>query len=245
MTDTAGTPWAGRGHVTNPFAGDRGEINPQVAEALARFDAGDDEAAVGVVQTLAGQRVLVPVLAVSTEEEVTADGHRADNAAEMSMVTLSGPDGTLALPVFTCVSAMTAWNPQARPVPMVIEQAAQAAVAEECTVLVVDAARARPLVLGRGVLWALAQGRAWIPPWEDPDVMAVLQTLPQQDSRICAVSAGPGQRREVDIALHLIDGLDEQELQDVVAGVESALAVSQAVAERVSSLRIVLRRRDI
>src|SRR5699024_2318482 len=71
----------------------------------------------------------------------------------------------------------------ARPVPVVAPQAAQAAVQEGCTSLLLDPAtpaeEGGPVLLPRSVLWALAQGRDWLPPHEDPALARALERSAQ------------------------------------------------------------------
>ena len=69
--------------------------------------------------------------------------HAVEKQTDMAAVTLVAPDGTRALPVFSSMAAITAWDPQARPVPVTAARAAQAAVSERCDVMVVDVAGPR------------------------------------------------------------------------------------------------------
>ncbi len=88
----------------------------------------------------------------------------------MAVVTLTRPDGRRALPVFTSVAALAAWDPTARPVPVSAARGARAAVAEGCQVAVVDLGSATPTELRPSMLWALAQEAEWRPAHADPFV---------------------------------------------------------------------------
>ena len=133
LSDTAGTPWHGRDLTPSHFPGDVGQRAEGVAAALDALDAGEDPSRENLVAALAGTRVLIPIQAIATDTAETQSGLHADNASDMAMVKLQLRDGQVALPVFTNVAALSTWSPEARPVPMVLEQAAQSAVAEGCT----------------------------------------------------------------------------------------------------------------
>ena len=100
----------------SPFTADDGRPDPAVQAALQAWVA-DPATPNGVVAALGRSRVLVPVLAPGRDRSTTT-------------VALSAPDGRTALPVFTQVSALAAWHPEARPVPVPTAQAAAAALAE-------------------------------------------------------------------------------------------------------------------
>ncbi len=245
LTDTAGVPWEGRDYTLSPFPGDDGSTPAPVAAALAAHHGGQDPHRQQLVAALAAARVLVPIMAIATETGTTAHGLTGDNGADMAMVSLTGPDGARVLPIFTSVAALSAWRRDARPVPVVTPQAAQAAVQEGCTSLLVDAAapaeEGGPLLLPRSVLWALAQGRDWIPPHLDPELAAVLRRVGAESSdQVTGLQARAGERAEVDLLLQLRPGLTAPEVRAVVEAVSTRLGAEQLVAERISSLRLVL-----
>ncbi|WP_114854661.1 SseB family protein [Brachybacterium sp. YJGR34] len=246
LTDSAGVSWEGRDYTVSPFPGDDGSAPDAVAEALAAHRAGEDPERVGVVAALAAARVLVPIMAVATETGTTAHGLTGDNGADMAMVSITAPDGSTVLPLFTSVEALSAWRSDARPVPVLTAQAAQAAVQEGCTALLVDAAapaeEGGPLLLPRSVLWALAQGRSWIPPHRDPELATVLSRVGAEASaEVVELVARAGERSaEVDLHLRLRPGLTAPQVRAVVESVSAGLAAEQLVAERISSLRLVL-----
>ncbi|MFC7376353.1 SseB family protein [Brachybacterium sp. GCM10030268] len=244
LTDTAGVPWAGRDHAASPFPGDDGTTPPELARALAAHRAGSDPHRQALVAALAAARVLVPIMAVAAGTETTAHGVHGDNGADMAMVSLTAPDGARVLPVFTSVAALSAWRTDARPVPVIAPQAAQAAVQEGCTSLLLDAAapadEGGPILLPRSVLWALAQGRTWIPPHADPEVTAALTRIAGATEHVRALDAHAGERSEVDLRLRLRPGLTETQVRAVVDEISARLGAEELVAERISSLRLVL-----
>lgn len=245
LTDTAGVTWEGRDYTVSPFPGDDGSTPAHLAEALRAHRAGQDPHRRGLVAALATSRVLVPIMAVATETGTTAHGLTGDNGADMAMVSITAPDGTTVLPLFTSVGRLSEWRGDARPVPVVAPQAAQAAVQEGCTALLLDAATPEaeggPVLLPRSVLWALAQGREWIPPHEDGELAAELERVGTSASpAVLGLAARAGERAEVDLHLRLRPGLTAEQVSAVVQLVTQALGGSQLVAERISSMRLVL-----
>ena len=245
LTDTAGVSWEGRDYSVSPFPGDDGSMPVSVAAALTAHRAGEDPHRRQLVAALTTARVLVPIMAVATETGTTAHGLTGDNGADMAMVSITAPDGTTVLPLFTSVGALGAWRSDARPVPVVGPQAAQAAVQEGCTALLLDAATPEseggPILLPRSVLWALAQGREWIPPHQDPELAETLQRIGAGSSdQVTGLTARAGERAEVDLHLQLRPGLTAAEVRTVVDAVTARLGEEQIVAVRISSLRLVL-----
>jgi SseB protein N-terminal domain len=76
----------------------------------------------------------------------------------MSLVILQVRDGRRALLAFTGLDALQSWQPDARPVPVTIDVAAQAAKNDELTVVLIDVAGPHPLVIEDEVLAELAIG---------------------------------------------------------------------------------------
>lgn len=243
LTDTAGVPWKGRDYTVSPFPEDDGSRPRALAAALAAHRQGEDPHLERLVEVLATSRVLVPIMAIGTEETISAHGLTADNGADMAMVTLEGADGSKALPLFTSVEQLGRWQQTARPVPVVAPQAAQAAVQEGCTALLVDIATDEdggPIHLQRSILWALAQGRRWIPPHRDPEVAAELTRIAEALPTVLELTAAAGERSEVTLTARLVGGLDREGVQSTVQAISGALGASPLIAERISSLKLAL-----
>lgn len=144
----------------SPFPGDDGQASAEVRARLAAAQPGADAAAyLRAVAALCGARVLVPVVATATSLATSDDGLASDKEAEMSVVSLTGPDGGRALLAFTGLDAMQAWDARARPVPATLDVTAQAARADGAAAVLVDVAGPYPLVVEGDVLTALADGR--------------------------------------------------------------------------------------
>ena len=107
---------------------------------------------------VAAARLLVPIVAEPAEVDTTGD-LAVEKQTDMAAVTLVAPDGTRALPVFTSMAAIAAWDDPARPVPVTAARAGQAAVSERCDVIVVDVASQHAVALRPSMVWALAQQR--------------------------------------------------------------------------------------
>jgi SseB protein N-terminal domain len=230
--DSAGVPWAGRNLTPQPFAGDDGSADPALAAALAD---GDEHA---LAEALATARVLVPVVAVLGEERapVGPTGLVSDKSADMAVATLVGRDGRKALPVFSSLAALAAWDARARPVPAEGPRAALSAVADGCDALVVDPAGPRTVVVRRPVLWALAQGRPWLPPARDPEVLAAVgQALAGLGAD---VASAPGRRGDLRVRLALPAGLDAGQLSALLEQAQARLGASEVLAERVEGLEL-------
>jgi len=142
------------------FAGDVGAADDGLAAALAAYDA--DPTGPGryaaCLAALGGSRLVVPVVAVLGESETGPDGLVRDKSADMAAVLLQRPDGARALLAFTGTDALARWDPEARPVPVPVRTAAQAALQEEAAALLVDLAGPVRVAVEGDDLAALAAG---------------------------------------------------------------------------------------
>ncbi|MGZ4465648.1 MAG: SseB family protein [Nocardioides sp.] len=139
------------------FAGDDGAASPEVTTALAAWSA-DRARHPEAVAALQGSRLLVPVVAVLGEVEVDEAGLAHDKSSDMAAVLLQGADGRLALLAFTGQESLQAWNPEARPVPVTAQTAAQAALQDQAAAVVVDLAGPVTFVLEGEDLQGVARG---------------------------------------------------------------------------------------
>jgi len=115
-----------RGIAEPAFPDDDGTIDPRLSEAL-----GDDAAVFDIIGDV---RVFVPIVAVVGER--ATDG--TDKSADMAAVFMAGADGRKGLLTFSSVAALEAWNSVARPVPVWGREAAQAALDEGASALLLD-----------------------------------------------------------------------------------------------------------
>lgn len=142
------------------YVDDDGSADPALAAALLAHAAGR-AAYAEALAALPQARLLVPVVAVLGEVEVGEDGLARDKSSDMAAVLLTGADGRLALLAFTDLAALSAWDPQARPVPVAAPLAAATAVQEGAAALVVDVAGPHRLVVADDDLHRIAAG--WRP----------------------------------------------------------------------------------
>jgi hypothetical protein len=140
------------------FAGDDGSAPAALVEALRRYDARPDDLHAATLTVLQGARVLVPVVAVLGEVEVDAAGLVHDKTSDMATVLMQGRDGRTALLAFTSTGTMRRWNADARPVPVPVPRAAEAAVQDGAAAMLVDVAGPVPFVVETDDLHELARG---------------------------------------------------------------------------------------
>lgn len=212
-------------------------------DALAAFqggEAGPD----AVVDALRGIRLLVPLVAHAGDEGVTDAGLRVDKTQELSLVTVGGPDGRTVLPAFTSVTALAAWNPKARPIPVDARRAALAAAAEGTELVVIDPGSTTEFALRRPAVWALAQGEPWLPAPRDPDVVDAFEFATRDEPAVggIRVVGGDPEARlrgpEVIAVLALVPGLDQPALDALIVRLQNRWAASPVIAERVDSLGV-------
>ena len=245
--DSAGVPWEGRKIESNAHAGDDGSADPTLDAALRGFRAGTgpEEA---VVDALREARVLVPLVAEKGEEGVAPSGLVVDKTQELSLVTVAAPDGRAVLPVFSSVTAMSAWDPMARPIPVQGLHAAISAATDGTDLIVVDPASETEFVVRRPAIWALAQGQAWTPGFRSDAVAAALREsiVDEPAVRDAVAAAGDPESRlrgpEVIVTLHLEDGLDQAALDAIVARVTARWGEDERMATLVDSLALKLAR---
>ena len=145
--------------AASPFPGDTGAASAETRRLLAAAVAEATPLAyLRAVAALCGDRLLVPVVATATRFGETVAGLASDKEAEMSVVTLQARDGRRALLAFTGLDALQSWQPEARPVPVTVDRAAQTARDEDLTAVLVDMAGPHPLVIDGEVLRELAAG---------------------------------------------------------------------------------------
>jgi hypothetical protein len=230
--DSAGVPFGGRELSSTGFDGDTGAADPALVTALAEPH---DE--VALMAAVSAARLLVPIVAepVSVDE---AGEHAVEKQTDMAAVTLVAPDGTRALPVFSSMAAITAWDAEARPVPVTAARAAQAAVSERCDVMVVDLAGPRTVALRPSMVWALAQQRDWLPAHDDETVRRAVAAAVREQEAVLAHEIGPGAPGEgvLRVTLRLVPGLDTATVQAVATAVGERLATDGEIRARIDGL---------
>ncbi|TMR05479.1 SseB family protein [Actinomadura soli] len=192
------------------FPEDDGGADPRLCEALAGYAAGRVGAHV-VLRRLRGARLLVPIVAVLTEEEDVEPGEpRREKSSDMALPTLIGDDGRRGVLGFTCTETMKAWRDDARPVAVRAGEACRATLDEGADALVVDVAGPVPFAVDGLRLHLLAEGRPVPPPHEDPDVLAAVEAAFGSDQSVSGVRVTEGESTELAVRFAVVEGHDER-----------------------------------
>lgn len=245
--DSAGVPWAGRTFQANPSSGDDGSADPALLDALLRFRSGDGSQ-VEVVDAFRSARVLVPLVAEKGAEGVGPTGLKVDKTQELSIVTVAAPDGRRVQPAFSSVDTMRQWDAAARPIPVEAIRVALSASSEETDLIVLDPASDTEFVLRRPAVWAIAQEQPWEPSFLSPEVFTALRESIGHEMAVIDVAVAPGdpdarmQGPELVVTLELIDGLDRETLDAVLARLAQRWAADDRMAVLVDSLTVKLTR---
>jgi hypothetical protein len=244
-SDSAGTPWEGRHFDQNAPPGDDGSAPERLTEALRRFRA-REAGEVDVVDAFRDSRLLIPLVARLGESGLGDHGLPVDKRAELSIVTVAGPDGRNVMPVFSSVDTMRQWNPQARPVPADAVRVALAAASEDTELVVLDPTSATEFVIRRPALWAIAQSRPWTPSYVDEEVIGEFRASAERENTVTAISlrAGDPDARlagpELLVDLALVPGLGQGDLDVLLARLRDRWSTSPVVTARVDSMRVQL-----
>jgi hypothetical protein len=179
--DSAGVPWEGREFSQNSWSQDDGSTPKVLGDALA----GDLDKA-QLFSALVQSRLLIPLVAELGESAVGAHGEIVDKSADLGIVAVSTPDGKTAIPAFSSVEEMAAWNATARPVPVDVPKLAIAAVSEGHDRIILNPAGAA-IGIRRPALAALAQGLSWTPPHLSSLVLDSVRSAAASQSPIISV----------------------------------------------------------
>ena len=232
-SDSAGVPWEGRSLPQGDFAGDTGESSPGLMRALTTGGERD------VVRHLAESRLFVPMSAIATETAEGEHGQVGDKEADMAVVLLKHPDGRTALPIFSSIADLTAFDSSVRPVPVDATRAAQAAVTEQADLMVLDCASEQAFEVRGSMVWALSQQREWIPSEEDPFVASAIERICAAYPGIVEHSLGPGVpdgQGVLQITLTLVEGFSEEQVQLLVTEMAEELAADGELRARIDGL---------
>ena len=194
------------------------------------------------MRAVAGARLLVPVVAAPPEVDDSGD-LLVEKSTDMAVVTLTSPDGQRALPVFSGLAALSAWDVSARPSPVSSSRAAQAAVFERCDVMVLDLGSSHQRELRPSMVWALAQQRAWLPAHTDPFVAQALSraTVDEADIIGCVGEEDPAGAGILRVVLSVRPGLDPAQVQALATRVGEQIATDGEARARIDGLAFTIR----
>jgi hypothetical protein len=201
-------------------AGDIGEADQKVTEALSNWQRGDGSERDALL-ALAGTRFLVPVVAILTKTDEQTGGEKE---SEMALPSLIGADGRAAIMAFTGVETMKRWRPDARPVVAPAARVWHAAVHEGQSV-VIDVAGPTPFIIEGARLASLAQGEQPPLPHEDPDTRAEIESALTAEPQVTGYTLAPGSEA-ADLAVTLRVAS--------VAGADDARRAAQSIAVRLA-----------
>jgi hypothetical protein len=245
LADSAGVPWDGRAFNENPFANDDGSARPELISAISEFHQSGD--ATNVFTEFSKSRLLIPLLADLGESGEGAHGQTVDKSADLSIVNVETPDGQVGLPVFSSVESMKLWNATARPVPSDAIRVALAAASEGNTRIILDPGSETEFAFRRAAIAAMAQQQSWIPPHLSTSVIAEFEKAVDTENAIAKVSitsldpqsrlAGP----EVKVQLHVVAGLNKEQLEEVLHRVTQNWAESDVISSSVDSMALVVK----
>ena len=242
-TDSAGTPWEGRTFEPNPAPDDDGTAPPRLVAVVAQFHQGDATEA-DVVDVVRESRFLIPLLAEAGETGSSEAGLAIDKTQELSIVTVTGPDGRTVLPVFSSVTAMSNWNPTARPVPAAGTRVALAAASENTDLVVIDPLSDTEFVVRRPALWSIAQSAEWTPSYLRADVRDEFAASTAGESDVVEIQLLPGDPGarlhgpELIVQIAMQPGLDRENLDAIMERLREHWSTSELIAHAVDSLAI-------
>jgi len=230
-------PWTGRALTGTGFDGDVGGADVDLTAAL------DDPAEETVLMRAVAQaRLLVPIVAAPSGIDDSGE-LMVVTSTDMAVVTLTSPDGQRALPVFSSLAALSAWDAAARPSPVTSARAAQAAVSERCDVMLLDLGSGHECVLRPSMVWALAQQREWLPAHTDPFVTQALSraTADEVDVIDCVGESDPAGAGILRVVLRLRPGLDSAQVQALATRIGEQIATDGEARARIDGLAFTIR----
>ena len=209
-------------------------------DLLEALDDRQDETV--LMRAVAKARLLVPIVAAPSG--IDDPGELVERSTDMAVVTLTSPGRQRALPVFTSVAALSAWDSAARPSPVTSSRAAQAAVFERCDVMVLDLGSGHQRMLRPSMVWALAQQREWLPAHTDPFVAQALSRATADEADVIDYVGEEGDPTGVGIlrvVLRLRPGLDSGQVQALATRVGEQIATDGEARARIDGLAFTIR----
>ena len=243
-SDSAGVSWSGRDLRPNPFSGDSGLADTGLLDALSQVgrDPLDPNLHRSVLTALSEARLYAPIVPLAVDQEVGDNGLMVDNSSEMAMVRLQAEDGRECTPGFSSIPPLTAWHPDARPVPIESERLVLGAIEADSQLVVLDPGAETSFLLRRPAMFAFVQGRSWTPAWADAEVGRALVAIAEGFDWLTQISLSPGSARvhvegpEVGIRLGVRSQVPAEEMQRF----QAALASDETIVEKVDSLALQL-----
>ncbi len=221
----------GKSIPTSDFAGDDGQPDQAVLDALVGFRNGSVSRS-KLLMTLASARLFVPVKAILDTVESTADGRQVEKDSHMATVSIQLPDGRRGLLAFTSVAALSFWDRDARPVAAWGKSAAAAAEGDGADALLVDYGSPHMFAVEAKLLSALAAADQLWEPVSDreiqEEVMAAVAEVAREHGCQFELST-PNGDADIRVAVLATPGLDVRQVLEQVA---PALAANDVLRAR-------------
>lgn len=241
-TDSAGQAWAGRDLKPNPFSGDSGLADAGLLEALGKVAQTPLDAAAHqqVIAALSGARLYAPIVPMVVDQEVGENGLMSDNSSEMAMVRLQADDGRECTPGFSGIPPLTAWHPEARPVPIESERLVLGAIEAESQLVVLDPGAESSFLLRRPAMFAFVQSQPWTPSWADAEVARRLRAIAESFPWLAKLGVSPGSSSvhlggaELGITLGVASEVPPKEVRRF----QTAVAADEELVTKIDSLAI-------
>lgn len=210
----------------NAFADEDGTAPAAFAAALEMTDPADRQLA--IVEALATERVFVALTEPEEDGEEMAQAH----------VTVAG---LTALAVFSSAEAVAAFDPHARPLPILGRNAAAQAFSAAGILALdpLDGAGKAADFIGRGPCAAVASGQPWTPPWKDKELHAHLRRAVEIVERCLDVWVYPAPGGANLVALQMSETSERSDAERATALVSHALTHDEYVRARLDLVHIV------
>ena len=177
LTDNQKAKWAQRLAMPNPDRSDVGSELPLTAAALDLECADLRQCVartVALSRALATERLIVKVPVEAHPDSLDHAPVDVASGARAELETVETPYGP-AVPAFSSVEELKAWDSMARPMTMPASRVAvMAAVTEGSGAVVINPGSRRQVVLPRSAVLALAADDQWLPIVDDHDLCAQL-----------------------------------------------------------------------
>lgn len=228
----------------NPFAGDDGSLQPRLADAFA---APPRERTESIVAAL--DRVIMPVLPhahpgkIESESGITVASHTPApkdplECPDEDLVRVPFPGGRESFPAFSSAAALRAWNPQARPVPVAIQQLAVAALKRGRGVITLDPDQETQTWLGRSAVIALAAEGRWLAPWKDPKIRDQILTDADGLPGLRDITIEPGAGGSAIIVVHIEHSSPRAEVVNIAQTIVAIVGANEYVKARLDVAEI-------
>jgi hypothetical protein len=197
-----------------------------------------------VIEAVAESRFLAPLVAEAGDIGFTDEGLKVEKTQELALVYVGGPNGEKAVPIFSNVAAMMAWNSDARPIPVNGLRVAAAVLHDDGGMVVIDAGSETELAINTKTLEAMVSERPWVPAHIDPDVVAAFKNSAdgQVFVRGIRLLAGDpdarGIENELVVQISLVPNLAQDQMVQQIEQLSNRWMLADVIAERVNSMTV-------